>query len=125
MATLTAEAARFFAGNPTALSIYEAVAAAVSRLGPHEVRVTKSQVAFRRGRSFAFVWRPEQYLRRAEVPAVLSIATERRLESDRFKSVVHPAPRVWMHHLELHSAAEVDEEVAGWLGTAYAEAGAS
>jgi hypothetical protein len=46
---------------------------------------------------------------------VLSIALGRHDPSTRFKQVVHPAPAHWMHHLELHDADEVDDEVAGWL----------
>lgn len=30
-----------------------------------------------------------------------------------------PRPRVWMHHIEVHSATGIDDEVRGWIGTAY------
>jgi hypothetical protein len=39
--------------------------------------------------------------------------------SDRFKEIAHPAPRVWMHHLELRDVSEVDDQVSGWLANAY------
>ena len=69
------------------------------------------------------MWWPARYLK-SDVPAVLSIALPRRLEhSRRFKEVVNPAPGVWMHHLELRSIADLDDEVAGWLGEAREEAG--
>ena len=112
----------FFAGSPTGLAVYRAVADVVSALGPAEVRVTKSQVAFRRRKGFAYVWRPDQYLR-SDVPAVLSIPLPAEIHSARFKEVAHPAPTVWMHHLELHGPAEVDDEVRGWLAAAYEQAG--
>ena len=67
---------------------------------PATVRTTTSQVAFRNRRGFAYVWNPRRHLK-TEVPAVLSIALPRRVESSRFKEVVHPSPGVWMHHLEL------------------------
>ena len=101
--------------------VYRAVRDAVDRIGVADVRVTKSQVAFRRRRGFAFVWRPGQYVR-SEVPAVLSIALPYEASSSRFKSVVHPSPTVWMHHLELDHAAQVDDEVRGWLAEAYEHA---
>jgi hypothetical protein len=50
---------------------------------------------------------------------VLSIALPGPLDSDRIKQVAHPAPRVWMHHLELHGPDEVDDEVQDWLRRAY------
>jgi hypothetical protein len=112
----------FFEGHPDGLAVYQAVASAVAALGDSQVRVTKSQVAFRRRRGFAYVWRPGQYVS-STVPAVLSLALPREVGSARFKEVVHPAPSVWMHHLELRDPGEVDEEVAAWLGEAWAAAG--
>jgi hypothetical protein len=53
---------------------------------------------------------------------VLSIALARQDGSARFKQVVHPAPNVWMHHLEVHTVADLDAEVAQWLHEAYARA---
>jgi hypothetical protein len=108
----------FFAGHEDGLAVYRSVTAAVAALGDYEERVSRSQIALRHGRSFAFVWRPGQYLR-SEVPAVLSIALRRRVESPRIKEVVRPAPRVWMHHLEMRSPGEVDDQVAQWLAEAY------
>lgn len=104
--------------HPLGLGVLRAVADAVDAIGDHEVRVSRSQVAFRRRRGFAYVWRPGKYVR-SDVPAVLSLALPYELHDDRFKQVVHPSPRVWMHHLELGSAAEVDEQVRSWLREAF------
>lgn len=112
----------FFADSPAGLALFREVAAAVEALGGAEVRVSTSQVAFRRRTGFAYVWRPGRYVR-SDVPAVLSLALRRRLDSPRFKEVAHPAARVWMHHLELHQTAELDEQVRAWLAEAYASAG--
>jgi hypothetical protein len=115
-------AEELFADHPEGLAVYHAVAKAVAALGDSQERVSKSQVAFRRRRGFAFVWRPGQYVA-SSVPAVLSVSLPRKAESGRFKEVVHPAPTVWMHHLELHDPREIDDEVVGWLGEAWAAAG--
>lgn len=115
-------AEELFAGHPECLVVYRAVAEVVRGLGECEERVSKSQVAFRRVKGFAYVWRPGQYLR-STVPAALSIALPGPLESARIKQVVHPAPRVWMHHIELQGPDEVDDEVRDWLGRAYEAAG--
>ena len=112
----------FFDGHPEGLAVYHAVARTVAALGGSQVRVSKSQIAFRRRKGFAYVWRPGQYIS-SDVPAVLSVALPRRLESVRFKEVVHPAPTVWMHHLEVRAPDEVDDEVARWLAEAWAAAG--
>ena len=113
--------AEFFAGSPDGLAIHDRVAEATAALGDVESRVTRSQVAFRHGQGFAFVWRPAQYVHSA-VPAVLSIALPREVASPRFKEVAHPSPHVWMHHLELHDVSEVDDEVRAWLREAWEHA---
>lgn len=111
-----------FDGFPEGLAVCRAVQQAVATIGDASVAVTRSQVAFRRRRGFAYVWRPGQYVD-SDVPAVLSIALPREVTSERFKQVVHPARHVWMHHLELGDATQVDDQVRAWLREAYAAAG--
>ena len=111
----------FFAGCPEGMAILQEVDRAVRALGPVDVRVSRSQVAFRRRRGFAYVWRPGRYVR-SDVPAVLSVVLPAHDPSDRWKEVAHPSPGVWMHHLELTSPDEVDDEVVGWLREAYGRA---
>jgi hypothetical protein len=111
-----------FVGFPDGLALYRAVSDAVAAIGEAEVRVSKSQIAFRRRKGFAYVWRPGQYVKN-EAPAVLSIALPQQVASDRFKEVAHPSAKVWMHHLELRDAAQIDDEVRAWLTEAYQNAG--
>ena len=111
-----------FAGFPESLAIFRSVQRAVSTIGEASVAVTKSQVAFRRRKGFAYVWRPGQYVH-SEVPAVLSIALPHEVRCDRFKEVVNPSTDVWMHHLELHSPSQIDDQVRDWLEMAYSIAG--
>ncbi|WP_404393518.1 DUF5655 domain-containing protein [Humibacillus xanthopallidus] len=107
-----------FHGHPEGLAVYGAVERAIHAIGDAAVAVTKSQIAFRRRRGFAFVWRPGQYVQ-SDVPAVLSIALPYEIASVRFKAVAHPSRRVWMHHLELSAPDQVDDEVCEWLREAY------
>jgi LmbE family N-acetylglucosaminyl deacetylase len=105
----------YFAGHPDARAVFEKVRAVLSRLGPVEVRASKSQVAFRRRRGFAFLWLPGRYLSKPTAEVVLSIGLGRHDPSARFKEVAHPAPAQWMHHLEIHDIGDIDDEVVGWL----------
>jgi len=108
----------FFAGSPVGLRLFTEVRRAVATLGDATVSVTKSQIAFRRRKGFAFVWRPGQYVR-SSVPAVLSIALGREVTSGRIKEVAHPSATVWMHHIELREPRDVDEQVHEWLREAF------
>jgi hypothetical protein len=109
----------FFAGHDDSGQIFEAVLSAVARAGPAELRVGKSQIAFRRRVAFAWVWMPEQYLKRPAAPLVLTVGLRRRDSSPRWKEIVEPAPGRFTHHLELYTPADVDGEVRGWLQEAW------
>jgi hypothetical protein len=105
----------FFDGHPVAAAVFEKVRSVLDGLGPVQVRTSKSQVAFRRKRGFAYLWMPGQYLSKPDAEVVLSIALGRHDRSKRFKEVAHPAPGQWMHHLELDGPGDIDDQVAGWL----------
>lgn len=110
--------AEFLAEYPYAAAAFEKVTEILDELGPYEIRVTKSQIAFRRRRGFAFIWTPGRYLTKPNTEVVLSIDLDHHDPSPRFKEVVHPAPNHWMHHLEIHDLDELDDEVTAWLAEA-------
>lgn len=112
------------ARSPQAGAILDRIETLVRELGAADIRSTKSQIAFRRRRAFAWAWVPGQYLRARDLaPLVLSISLPRRDPSPRWKEVGEPSPGRFMHHLELRSPGEVDVEVEGWLAEAWAAAG--
>ena len=113
----------FFAGYPISYDFYEGVRQAIEAIGPAEIRVTKSQVAFWHRKPFARLWMPEQYLKREAAPLVLTLGFNLRNLSPRWKSVIEPAPGLFTHHLELYSAADIDDEVRQWLREAWEMAG--
>jgi len=115
---------QYFAGSdPLARSLYDAVRSAVQSIGETEIRVTTSQIAFRRRRSFAWTWLPGQYLSGAVAPLVLSVDLDRFDTSPRWKEVVEPTLNHFMHHLELHSEADLDAGVLDCLREAWTKAG--
>jgi hypothetical protein len=113
----------FFKGHPDSEAVFRAVEAALASAGTFEVRVTKSQIAFRRKTGFAWVWMPGTYLRGERPPLVLTIALRRRDTSGRWKEVVEPARGRFTHHMELNSVEQVDHEVQVWLREAWESAG--
>jgi hypothetical protein len=115
--------AAFFRDSRLGLEVYAALAATIGGFGPVAVRVSRSQVAFRRGRGFCWEWLPGRYLRRPTTEVVVSIALPQRDTSHRWKEVVEVRPHQWMHHLEVHTVGDLDEEVERWLARAYRAAG--
>lgn len=114
---------QLFAGHPTPLAVSDRLREVLDGVGPYEVRLTRSQVGFRRRRGFASVWRPGQYLSSPGAEAVVSIVLAREDGSSRWKEVVHPSNRWWMHHLEVHGPEDLDEQVEQWLREAWELAG--
>jgi hypothetical protein len=109
------EPEEYFAGHPFALAVFQAVRGMLDELGGIRVRTTTSQVAFHRRRGFAYLWLPGRYLARPDAEVVLSIALGRHDRSERFKEVVHPTPKHWMHHLEVRDLSDIDDQVKAWL----------
>lgn len=114
---------RFFDDRPEARAIFDVARDAIATLGTAELQVTKSQIAFRHGRGFAWAWTPDRYLRGETAPLVLSISLNRADTSPRWKEVVEVPGNHWMHHLELGDASDIDDEVRRWLREAWDLAG--
>lgn len=112
----------YFRGNDGSRKLFEALRNVIESIGHAEIRVTKSQVAFYRRKAFAWAWIPGKYLRGRGAPLVLTISFRRRHASPRWKEIVQPAPGRFTHHLELHSAEEIDHEVRDWLHEAWLKA---
>ena len=113
----------FFEGSSLGLEVLARVREALRDCPDVQSVVSTSQIAFRRDRGFAWLWRPQQYLGDRAVEVVLAVALGRRDDSERWKQVVQPGPHHWMHHLEITDADDVDDEVAGWLLEAAERAG--
>ena len=113
----------FFAGQEDSRRIFDALRSAVDALGPALLRITKSQIAFRRRRAFAWAWMPGKYLRGKHAPLVLTLSFRHQDLSPRWKEIVEPAPGRFTHHLELRSTVDIDDEVRSWLQQAWVEAG--
>ncbi|MGZ8286212.1 MAG: DUF5655 domain-containing protein [Allosphingosinicella sp.] len=116
------ETAEFFARQPRALAIHQAVQNAVSDIGEAVIRVSKSQVGFYRKHPFAATWKPKQYLGRDDPPLVLSVYLGRRDDSPRWKEIGEPAKGRFTHHVELRSIDEVDDFVRTRLEEAWLDA---
>jgi hypothetical protein len=114
----------FFQGQEESEKLYTVVKDAVDEIGPSQIETTLSQVVFsRRGTSFAFVWVPEVYQGRTDLPLVLTIVLPVRYESRRCRQVVELENNRFAHHVGLRRALDVDDEVRCWLKEAWEAAG--
>ena len=114
----------FFGDHDDSRRLFDALLDVINSIGPAEYKVTKSQIAFRRKKQFAWVWMPGKYLRGRTAPLVLSLSFPARDSSPRWKEIVEPAPGRFMHHLELNAVSDIDDEVTRWLRSAWEQADA-
>lgn len=113
----------FFCEYPVSRSIFDELQEMIEATNPCEMRITKSQVSFHRRKAFALAWIPARYLHGKTAPLVLSLSLPGRDSSPRWKEVVEPYPGRLMHHLELFTLEDLDEEVRTWLTAAWMNAG--
>ena len=113
----------FFAGWEQSRRLFHALMPVIETLGAVDQRVTRSQVAFRRRRAFAWVWIPARYLRGKTAPLVLTVSLPERDRSRRWKEIIAAAPGRFTHHLELWAPGDIDSEVHTWLLAAWQHAG--
>lgn len=109
----------FFEGQEAPRELFETLHGVISAIGSAELRVTKSQIAFRRRKAFAWVWMPGKYLRGKPAPLVLTLSLRSRDASPRWKEIVEPSPGRFTHHLELYTIDDIDDQVRGWLREAW------
>jgi hypothetical protein len=109
----------FFEGQDGPRQLSETLRAVVNAIGSVQLRVTRSQLAFRRRKAFAWVWMPGKYLGGTPAPLVLTLSLHSRDASPRRKEIVEPSPRRFTHHLEFSSAKDIDDEVRDWLRDAW------
>lgn len=105
----------FFDGNEESRHLFDCLREMIESIGPVEMVVQQSQIAFRRNKAFAYAWRPGKYLRGRGAPLVLTIPLRRRDMSPRWKKIVEPAPGRFTHHMELYYPGDIDDQVCGWL----------
>ena len=104
----------FFAGFEESRRLFDALCATIGKAGEVEFRISKSQIAFYRNSAYAWAWIPGKYLKKNFAPLVFSLSLRRRDPSPRWKEIVEPAIGRFMHHLELYSIEEIDDEVLNW-----------
>src|SRR5687768_5740085 len=110
----------FFEGHPKSKALFDAVRDVINQIGAAEVHVMKSQIEFRRKKNFAWVWVPGRTLRGKKIaPLVLTLSLNKEDPSPRWKQIVQTSRRRYTHHLELFSAADLDDQVRGWLQDAW------
>lgn len=109
----------FFGEAGSARSLFEAVSVEIAQFGKVGIRVTKSQIAYRRKRNVAVIWMPGKYLKVPAAPLVLTMSFAKQDDSPKWKQITQVSPKRFTHHLELRRVEDIDSDVKGWLHAAW------
>lgn len=113
---------RFFVAMPDALPLYEAFAGRLLAAFPDtRVTVHKTQITFANRYGFAFVSLPIRRVKGwPKVCIIVTFGLGRREDDPRIMQAVEPYPGRWTHHVIVEDAAQVDDQLMGWIAEAYA-----
>lgn len=107
----------FFEGRPTALSLYQGLAVRLlAQLPDVRIKISKTQISFYGRYLFGAASLPK---RKKEDHLVVTFGLGYQKESPRVFSSTEAARNRWTHHVAVHTAAELDDELFGWLREAY------
>ncbi len=98
--------------RPEIRALFDAVVAAIRKIGPVRILPEKTRIAFQVRMSFAQITPRRQWL---DGHVVLA----RRLESPRFRRIETFSPRNHLHAFRLCDLGEIDDEFQAWLTEAY------
>jgi hypothetical protein len=104
----------FFNGREAQRALYRAFLAFVERFGPVTVNINKTRISLQARARFASINRVTRD------GLACHIWLKRCMESPRFTRIEHLRPDNYIHNFKLTDAAQLDEEMAGWIAEAYA-----
>ena len=89
-----------FKDRPASLVLFEIVRKYIESIGAVTTSTTKTQIAFKTRRQFAWVWMPQMWIKQApEDGIVVSFRLGHRAKDERIKESLEPYPGRFMHPL--------------------------
>jgi hypothetical protein len=112
----------YFKGNEHSRITFDCLHEMITSLGPAEMRIQQSQIAFLRKLPFAYITMPLKHQQGKGTPLILSVSLRHQEPSSRWKKIVQLPTKWFTHYLELYSPSEVDDQVCSWLQEAWNQA---
>ena len=117
---------KLFEDRSESFRLFHLVNDFVHSLGPVDVVVTKTQVAFGRKRRFAWVWLPQMWIRKQPGDSItLTFGLDHRIRDLAIKESLEPYPGRFTHHVVITKAKDFNIRIRDWLREAYEQAGQS
>jgi hypothetical protein len=93
-------------------------------LGGVESVIRKTQVSVKHGRTFAWIWLPQMWIKKQPRGSItLTFVLAHQVRDRRIKQSVEPYPGQYTHHVVITTADEFDAQLKRWLREAHLLAG--
>ena len=102
--------------SPGVRAIYETILGAARTLGDFDEDPKKTSIHLNRKTAFAGIQTRRQWL-------LLTLKSDRDIDSGRVVKREHTSPNRWYVEIRIERPDEIDLELRGWLGKAYALSG--
>jgi hypothetical protein len=99
-------------GSPEVQRTFAALKQVLERLGPFDLIPVKTMIVLAHGGNFGGI-----VIRKSALDVGFFLA--RQLSDPRVRRAERLSPRKFVHHVQLASVAEIDDELVGWLQEAY------
>jgi hypothetical protein len=99
--------------GPNARRFYDRFVELIAACGEYHVAPAKTRIAFLARVRFAGI------TTLSETRMTCSFSLPQPLASQRFVKVEEVVPGWWVHRLDVTDVAQLDDEVAGWIGDSY------
>jgi hypothetical protein len=104
--------------------LFDLVAKFLISLGGVDRATRNTQVSFKHGRAFAWIWLPQMWVEKQPRGSItLTFGLDHQVRDRRIKQSVEPYPGRYTHHVVIKRAAQFDARVKTWLREAHRLAG--
>lgn len=115
---------RVLAEDRVAHKLFRLVTDFLISLGGVDSVTRKTQVSFKHGRAFAWIWLPQMWIKRHPRGSItMTFGLDHPVRDRRIKQSVEPYPGRYIHHVVITSPARFDAQVKRWLREAHLLAG--
>jgi hypothetical protein len=109
----------FFDGREDSRLIFDCLYEMIESIGPAEMRVQLTQIAFLGTKAFAYVTMHYKHQQGRGAPLILYMSLRHQDSSPRWRKIAQLPNHWFTHYIDLCSPNEVDDQVHAWLQEAW------
>ena len=102
----------FFRGRSASLELFNLVRKLIESICSPKIEVSKTQISFGEDYKYIWVWLPQTWIKKRQANSItLTIATGKKINSEKIEESVQPKKGYWTHHIIIESRKDIDKEL--------------